>query len=283
MNADDFGKSDDINEAVRLAYQHGLLTSASLMVNGEAAGGAIALAKENPGLAVGLHLVLTGGRASLPPERIPHLVDPDGFFKSGPLSSGLRFYFDTRARKELTREIQAQFERFSATGLPLSHVDGHLHMHLHPMVFKILLPLAEQYDARGIRIPRDDFGLAIRYDRKRLGTKLAWAITFGLLSRWGSSHLRNSDLVQVNRVYGLLQSGNMEEAYVLKIVREMQDPTAEIYFHPTTGVRTHEFGSNQGDLASLLSPAVRRALEERLIRVTTYPDLLVKSPCSSPC
>jgi predicted glycoside hydrolase/deacetylase ChbG (UPF0249 family) len=171
-------------------------------------------------------------------------------------------------------EVKAQFERFSATGLPLSHVDGHLHMHLHPSVFKVLLPLAVQYRASGIRIPRDDFWLAIRYDHRHPAMKIGWAIAFGLLSQWASAKVRNSGLVQAHRVYGLMQSGNMDEAYVRSVLSQMDVPTAEIYFHPTTGLRTHELGSNREDLSSLLSPTIKQLLNERGIYATTYPRLL---------
>ena len=87
------------------------------------------------------------------------------------------------ARLELGRELAAQFERFAASGLPLSHVDSHLHLHMHPSVFNLLLPLAEAYGAHGLRLPRDDLRLSLSQDRRQAGTKVAWAVLFGLLSR----------------------------------------------------------------------------------------------------
>src|SRR5438067_12769786 len=75
VNADDFGMSEAVNEAIIRAHRQGVLTSASLMVTGEAAAQAVQLAKENPGLAVGLHLVAVMGRSVLPQSEIPTLVD----------------------------------------------------------------------------------------------------------------------------------------------------------------------------------------------------------------
>src|SRR5262245_41291022 len=61
INADDFGASEEVNEAVIRAYKEGVLTSASLMVTGQAFDQAVRLANENPGLAVGIHLVTVVG------------------------------------------------------------------------------------------------------------------------------------------------------------------------------------------------------------------------------
>jgi predicted glycoside hydrolase/deacetylase ChbG (UPF0249 family) len=85
-------------------------------------------------------------------------VDADGRFPRHPLQAGLRYAFlDRDGRDQLRRELAAQFERFASTGLPLAHVDGHYHLHAHPTVFRLLIPLAQRYGARGFRLPRDCF------------------------------------------------------------------------------------------------------------------------------
>lgn len=273
LSADDFGRSSGINEAVIRAHREGVLTSASLMVAGDAVEEAVTLAQQTPTLAVGLHLVVTGGRATLSPGEIPHLVDSSGHFSNDPVQIGLRYFLSRTVQEELAREIAAQFERFAATRLPLSHVDGHLHMHVHPTVFNLLLPLAEQYGARGLRLPRDDFWFALGYDRRYAGTKVGWAISFGLLCRWCLGRLRNHRLVVTHRVYGLMQTGQMQEAYVINLLRRLEVPTAELYFHPSTEPAGEFLGPNPGDLATLLSPAVRQVIQGRGLRLATYPTL----------
>src|SRR5919198_2830696 len=93
VNADDFGRSRAINEAVARAHREGILTSASLMVNGEAAGEAVDLARQHPRLGVGLHLSLILGTAALKPAEIPGLVDCLGNFSDNPLTTALRYFF----------------------------------------------------------------------------------------------------------------------------------------------------------------------------------------------
>jgi predicted glycoside hydrolase/deacetylase ChbG (UPF0249 family) len=125
VNADDFGFSTEVNEAIIRAHREGVLTSASLMVTGAAFDEAVRLARENPRLGVGIHLVTVMGRSALPTGQVPSITDEHGNFSSNPVIAGLKYFFSLRARRELRRELEAQFERFKSTGLPLSHVDGH--------------------------------------------------------------------------------------------------------------------------------------------------------------
>src|SRR5512143_2981782 len=93
INADDFGRSHSINEAVIRAHREGVLTSASLMVNEPAFDDAVALAKANPRLGVGLHLTLLCGHAALPREKIPGLINERGEFSDRPIAVGLNYFF----------------------------------------------------------------------------------------------------------------------------------------------------------------------------------------------
>src|SRR5215510_9400088 len=124
INADDFGRSASINEAVIRAHRDGILTSASLMVNEPDADAAVAMARKNPLLGVGLHLTLLLGHAALPPWEIPGLVNQRGEFAEAPIWTGIRYFLRRDLREQLRKEIRAQFARFQATGLTLDHVNG---------------------------------------------------------------------------------------------------------------------------------------------------------------
>jgi len=273
VNADDFGRSSEINAAVILAHREGILTSASLMVAGDAAEEAAALAKQNPTLAVGLHVVAVDGPAVLPASRIPFLVDDSGRFPDAPVRLGLRYFFRAAARRQLAAELAAQFERFAALGLSLSHVDGHQHMHMHPAVFKMLLPLATRYGARGIRIVRDDLRLALEHDGSRRVAKIMSAAVFALLRRSSRRRFSGTALHSLCRTYGFFQTGQMDKSYVLSLLKTAREPMAEIYFHPTTGPRLDRLGPNPVDLDTLLSPAVREAVAARDWELCNYPQI----------
>ena len=112
ISADDFGLSLEVNEAVEYAHRHGLLSTASLMIAGDAAQDAITRARRMPSLQVGLHLVVIEGSAVLPHEQISLITQADGWFPSSQFALGVNYFFRTRIRQQLAREIEAQFEAF---------------------------------------------------------------------------------------------------------------------------------------------------------------------------
>lgn len=282
FNADDLGDSRAINAAILQAHCRGVLTGASLMVTGEAAEEAVALAREHPTLAVGLHIVMVDGRSALPPQEIPHLVGPDGRFPQDAVALGLRCFFSRTAQAELAAEIEAQFRLYAQTGLPLDHVDGHYHLHLHPSALRIILPLARRYGARGFRLPRDELGPALRWSRQQAATQVTWAAIFALLNRHVLRKMRPFPLVTTERVYGLFHSGRMEEGYVVRLLERMRASSAEFYLHPSTQSPQKPFGPNPGDLETLLSPRLREVLQRRGIALCTYRMLAEEKedPCS---
>jgi chitin disaccharide deacetylase len=264
INGDDFGLSRNVNQAIIQAYKQGVLTSTSLMVTGEAAGEAIAIAKNHPNLAVGLHLVLVCGQSVLPPSQIPHLVDPQGNFGNDPTQAGLRYQFHPAAREELRHEIRAQLEKFRESGLKLSHVDGHLHLHAHPVILRILVELAQEFDIQVIRLPSEELRFTLKLDRRGLITKLIWSAVFGGLRRYGEGLLTSHGVKFADRVYGLLQTGSMSEEYLLGLIPQIQADLVEIYSHPAA--------VNAGDveLAALLSQRVREMLHVNGFELTNY-------------
>jgi len=272
FNADDFGDSQEINEAVIRAHREGVLTSASLMVGGKAFEEAVRLARENPSLAVGLHVTMAEGWPTLSPPELVGLIDGEGKLRSGP-AVGFLILFRRDARQALFREIEEQFRRFLATGLPLSHVDGHLHFHIHPLIFPRLLRLAEESGASGIRIPRDDWKLSLKFPPKRFFLSTLWALIYAPLTSWALKVAKRSGLIVTDKVYGLFKTGSMTEEYVEAVLKNLRESSAELYFHPTSGRTISPLGPNPGDLATLLSPRIRQVVEERGIRLVTYPSL----------
>ena len=275
INADDFGYSVAVNEAVIKAHREGVLTSASLMVNEEGAADAILRAREHPSLAVGLHLSLVLGKATLAHAEIPHLVDSPGNFSRSPLRAGLKYFFSPMARKELRREMHAQFERFAATGLSFSHVDGHNHLHMHPVVFRELIALCEEFGVRRVRIvDGDNRAHAAVSGRLRLSEKVTSRV-FRALSRHCHRRLDGRSFVVPGSVHGLLHSGQIDEPYLLALLPQIsKDATTEIYLHPTSlDAPDWERKNNAGgsrELDALVSPRVRLAIENHGFRLATY-------------
>jgi hopanoid biosynthesis associated protein HpnK len=243
------------------------------MVTGDAAQNAIALAKNHPHLAVGLHLVLVCGKSVLPPAQIPHLVDSQGNFSDNPTQAGLNYQFNQATRAELRLEISAQLEKFRDSGLNLAHVDGHLHLHVHPVILNILTEFAAEFKIKFIRLPSEELTKNLKIDRRNLFTKIIWSIVFGQLRNYGEGLLKTHNIKFADRVYGLLQTGNMSEEYLLSLIPQIEAELVEIYAHPTS-VNTKINNSGEIELKALLSERVREILSIKGFELSNYNQLI---------
>jgi hopanoid biosynthesis associated protein HpnK len=266
VTADDFGRSGAVNHAVIRAHREGILTSASLMVNEPAADEAVALARENPGLGVGLHLTLLSGHSALPRERIPGLVNARQEFGSDPARTGWRFFFRRDLLGQLRREIHAQFQKFHATGLPLDHLNGHLHLHLHPTIFGILMTDAAPLGLERVRLTFDPFWLNLRLVSGRIGYRLAHAAIFHLLALRARPALKRRALRHTRAVFGLLQNARVDETYLSRLLPRLPPGDSELYSHPS-------LGESRNELDALISPRVRRQVGHLGIKLIRYQDL----------
>jgi len=277
INGDDFGYSEAVNRAIICAHREGVLTSASLMVGGRAFEHAVDLARANPDLAVGLHLVLVLGHATLPASEIPAIVNDEGDFETSSFRAGLNYFFNPAARRQMRREMRAQFERFLATGLPLSHVDGHTHLHMHPTIFRELIKLCEEYGVRRLRIVKGEIATSLGLDARHPASKILWGIVFNLLGSYCQHLVRDRGFVRPEKVYGLLQSGQLNEEYVLGLLEKREDSSIEIYSHPIArDADQMERDENPGGIAeleALLSTRVRARISEAGFKLATYQNL----------
>ncbi|HWD92685.1 MAG TPA: hopanoid biosynthesis-associated protein HpnK [Verrucomicrobiae bacterium] len=266
VNADDFGRSRSINEAVIRAHREGILTSASLMVNEVSCGEAVELAKQNPGLGVGLHLTLLMGHSALPQSEIPGLVNERQELLNDPVKVGFRYFFQRSLREQLRREIHAQFARFRATGLPLDHVNGHLHLHLHPTVFGILMEDASVLGIERMRLTHDPFWMDVPLARGRRLYRALHAVVHYCLSGRARPVFRKKQIHHTQQVFGLLQNDRVDETYILKLLSLLPAGDSELYSHPSLDNFKHEFDA-------LISPRVKEQVKMRGIQLIRYQDL----------
>lgn len=266
VNADDFGRTPAINEAVVAAHRNGILTTASLMVNEPFAETAVEAARSLPNLGVGLHLALVCGRAAQSPGEAPGLVNTSGSLDDNPVRAGFRYFFARDLREQLRAEIAAQFTRFDTTGLALDHINGHLNLHLHPVVFDLLLGAGRTERKTGFRLTRDRFWLSARRTRGHWAYRISHAVIFGLLCARAIPCLRRTSWQSPDRVFGLLQDARVDEAYVLDLIPRLPAGDSELYSHPSVTDARHEY-------EALISPQVREAVTARSIQLIRYRDL----------
>jgi len=266
VNADDFGRSPSINEAVIRAHHEGILTTASLMVNEPAWTEAVALARQNPSLGVGLHLTLLCGHSALSADKIPGLVNPSQEFPVAPASAAFRYFYKRSLREQLRAELHAQFDKFNSTGLPLDHVNGHLHLHLHPTIFSILMQDADHLGIRHLRLTFDPFWLNLQLASGQLGYRLLHALIFHPLSAHARPVLTGRQIRHTERVFGLLQNARVDEAYIWGLLPRLPGGDSELYSHPSLDEFKNEF-------EALISPRVRQQIKALGIELIRYQDL----------
>jgi predicted glycoside hydrolase/deacetylase ChbG (UPF0249 family) len=136
INADDFGASREVNEAIARARREGCLNSASLMADGPHAAEAAEFARANPDLSVGVHLELEGGFAKLL----------------------LRSIFARRALKRWAEsEMRRQIEKARGMGIKIAHLDSHRHVHMIPALFDLARKLQKEYKIPRLRVVNESF------------------------------------------------------------------------------------------------------------------------------
>jgi hopanoid biosynthesis associated protein HpnK len=266
VNADDFGRSRPINEAVIRAHREGILTTTSLMVNEPPCTEAVELTKQNPNLGVGLHLTLLMGHSALQRSEIPGLINESGEFLNDPVKVGFKYFFQRGLREQLRKEIHAQFERFHATGLRLDHINGHLHLHLHPTVFSILMEDAGTLGIERMRLTRDPFWIDVSMARGQRVYRTSHAIIYSILSWRALARLQKRQIRHTHRVFGLLQNARVDESYILKLLPVLPCGDSELYSHPSLDNFKNEFDA-------LVSPRVKERVRELGIELIRYQDL----------
>lgn len=282
VNADDFGLTRGINNAIIELQAAGALTSGTLMANGAEFEHAAQLARSHPQLAVGCHIVLTDGVPILPPGQIPSLVGEDGRSFRSSLNDFLRAALRGRIRAaDIENEAIAQIRRVQQAGIAVTHIDTHKHTHVIPRIAAALVRAAEATGVRAIRNPFEPmWSLRLGYTAPfRL---LSVSITrlfrprFLALPAIRSGRVRTSD-----GTIGISATGQLDEPLLARIVQSVPSGTWELVCHPgyndaaldgiTTRLR-HSREVERDALIAVLSQS-RTSSQERSTHLST-PELI---------
>ena len=157
FNADDFGISQGVNEAIFRAHTQGVLNSTSIMITLKYVPQALELAKKMPDLNIGLHVNLTNENSVIKQNEIPLLVDENGKFKHGFVNLAyLSLLHPKELKNQAKKEIKAQIEKAISCGIKLTHLDSHRHIHMIPAIFKACMELAEEYNIPRLRFVNEN-------------------------------------------------------------------------------------------------------------------------------
>ena len=212
INADDFGITRAVSDAVIEVNLNGSVTSASLMATMPAAAYAADLARANPSLGVGLHFALTEGFSALGGSS-PLTASSDGrFFTRNALVVKIVSGIITTA--DLRSELAAQFARLESLGVRPTHIDSHQHVHAFPPIFTVVTEFAAEKKVP-VGIP---YTQAVRRPQGALGGRFLYReathLLLASLLRRCDAHKRTLSNRSFNSVFD---------------VYPFQDPTAQDY------------------------------------------------------
>jgi predicted glycoside hydrolase/deacetylase ChbG (UPF0249 family) len=268
VNADDFGFTADVNAGIIEAHQNGILTAATLMANGPAFDDAVAQARGNPELDIGCHLVLVGAKpVAVPGRELPRNV-----------RQLLWELLWGGGRRWIELELEAQVVKILRAGIQPTHLDTHKHTHVMPRVLEAVCRISERYSIPWVRRP---FDLPLAASNRPAARAVNAALR-GLRGPFdrvlARHHCRTTD-----HFAGFQWTGAFQRKDLAGLIRNLPDGLTEFMCHPgrcTAELRnapTRLKQSREQELQALVSPEVRRALEEASVELTSYRALLSES------
>lgn len=282
VNADDFGFTRGVNAGILRAFKSGIVTSATIMANGEAFEEAVEMARANPGLGVGCHLAIVGGRPIAPVSAAPSLVGRDGALPATLTKLVVKLARGAITTDQVAREFRAQVERVATTGIEITHFDTHKHSHTHPAIMEALAQVAAEFGVKCVRNPFESI-----FSRGRRNSQSKWtylkqsALSAGIapaaiqFQRLAQRH----GLKTPDKFFGVRLTGMLDSAAIRSMMESLGEGTAELMCHP--GVYDNELESahtrlkqqRERELEAVSDSTLRLVAKEQEIELISYREL----------
>ncbi len=239
VTADDAGLDQGMTEGAIHAHREGIVTACSLVANGRAFDDAVARLRDVPSLEAGVHLTL------VEEESLTGIALPKSWRSFVPAYLAGRITLP-----QIERELRAQVEKVRATGLRITHLNGHQHLHALPRIFAIAMQLATDYGIGYVRRIHDFGGHA--------GPLRRAAVT--VLNAISRSEGKN------DRTIGVLEAGHLTR---IEPLLDHVGGVTELVTHPGVAVSgyAHWRYDWEGETRALCDPALRAAIERRSIEL----------------
>jgi predicted glycoside hydrolase/deacetylase ChbG (UPF0249 family) len=281
VDADDLGWTAGVNRGIAEAHRNGIVTSTSLLANGQAFEEAAKFARDTGDLGVGVHLNLTDGPPVAPRESLRTLLNSAGELEGGP--DGLLLKIATRglSLREVEIEWHAQISKVRDAKIEPTHLDGHKHVHMLPGLFEIALRLAKRHGIGSIRVSHEASSLraALSTGRLRAGVVLKQGVQargLKLLARDAREQADRAGISCADHFCGIAQTGELTKEGVARLLRNLPEGTTELMCHPgyadealsKTSTRLQD--SRQKEIEILTDPEIRKLVASQGIRLIDY-------------
>lgn len=267
VNADDYGRTPSVSRGIRDAHRNGIVTTATVMINLPGALEDVRSGMERtPALAFGVHLNLTCGKPLTPPDRVPTLIDANGWFHGKDQIFNNPEMLDLA---EVKMEYKAQIERFLQTEMELDHLDSHHHLGIASTgLWNLLTELAIEYGC-GVRT---SFPMDI-LEEDLLALFPADMISF--CRTQAKEQLETLSIPHPDYFYASFFGDGAVSDNLIKLLRELPDGVSEIMCHPGYSDESLEKTSGynrirEQELAVLTDQSALTAITSGNIELHTY-------------
>jgi predicted glycoside hydrolase/deacetylase ChbG (UPF0249 family) len=283
INTDDFGVCAETNKAIEHIFNEGIVSSATIMTPCPAAEDAVARAKANERINVGLHITTNAEwvrewgqwKPIAPPEQVSSLIDNNGYF----FSSVADFTANAKANEVIT-EMEAQYNFMTSRGVLPAHADSHMGSvyGLGGISFmKEVLEFCAKYKLP-FRFPKnvDIIKGFLRTDSIPAPLAQMHPQVVGYASALGVKLIDNlfSSLVDFSELTGYEK---LKEIY-FAIISDLPEGVSEIYLHPSTddspiGANNPKWFARVWEYKLLLDDELKLHLEKENIKLITYSEI----------
>jgi hopanoid biosynthesis associated protein HpnK len=282
VNADDLGWTEGVNRGIAEAHRNGIVTSASLLANGEAFASGVELARTTPGLGVGVHLNLSDGPPVAERELVTSLLNDRGELEGRPESLLLKLARRSVLLGEVEREWDAQIQRVRDVGIEPTHLDGHRHVQMLPGLFEIVLRLAKKHGIAAVRISHEESSLraALSSGAKQKGTVVmrqgVQARGLKMLARDAREQAERAGIAAADYFCGIAQTGELTREGVVRLLEILPEGTTELMCHPgyvdtdLAKSATRLQASRQTEVEILTNTEIRNLVASQGIRLIDY-------------
>lgn len=282
VNADDLGWTEGVNHGIAEAHRRGLVTSTSLLANGRAFAGALAVAQSNRELGIGVHLNLSDGTPTAAADLVKTLLNSAGELEGGPESLLLKIAKRSLRCEEVEREWDAQIQKIRDAGIQPSHLDGHKHIHMLPGLFEIGLRLAKKHGIGAIRVSHEDSKLRSLLSagpKKSAGVLVKQGVQargLKLLARDARKMAERAGLTSPDYFCGIAQTGILMREGVQRLLEILPEGTTELMCHPGYAdeelrqTHTRLQDSRQTELDILTDAGIRKVVATQGIRLISF-------------
>lgn len=224
ITADDFGLCPEIDEAICLLHDRGIVGRTSLLVNTPSFASSVDALGDRPALEVAIHLNLTDGQPVLSAKDVPTLVTSRGCFHGGRHYGIIAAIASGRmSRREIHAEWRAQIAKARGAGIAIQELNSHGHLHLLPRLHDVVLELLREFEIPRVRLVRS--------------SELPRGILLDVCSRGLRRKLGQRGIAEASpsRTLGLRHPGAVDRRILLRDLALGGDTTTELIVHPSRG------------------------------------------------